>query len=206
MSLTLSSLDPRFLRVRRALEITRPPEEGADPVGGGEGRMRAAVALVLRGGPDLDLLLIKRAVSERDPWSGHMAFPGGRLDPSDASLLDTAVRETREETGILLDPAGRLLGSLDPVSPSTRRLPPLVIAPFVFGAEAGVEAVPEPLEVERTLWVPLAELRDPAVRRVVPIPMPGGEIPFPAFVLGEHVIWGLTYRILDRFLQVVAEP
>lgn len=221
MSSTLPSLDPRLLRVRWAL-LGPGGGDGSDPSGRHDGptvqagrgedaeevsgipRMRAAVALVLRGGAELELLLIKRAVSERDPWSGHMALPGGRLDPSDPSLLDTAVRETREETGILLDPDRRFLGRLDPVSPSTRRLPPLVIDPFVFGAEAGVEAVPEPREVEKALWVPLSHLQDPAAREVVPIRLEGGEIPFPAFVVGGEVVWGLTYRILDRFLDVIS--
>lgn len=213
MSATLSSLDPRFLHVKRALLEPRALEGGASPDPGdgsheghdpGIPRMQAAVALVLRGGAELELLLIKRARSERDPWSGHMALPGGRLDPSDPSLLDTAVRETREETGILLDATRRFLGPLEPVSPATRRLPPLVIAPFVFGAEAEVEAVPEPREVEKALWVPLPELSDPAARQVVPIRLEGGEIPFPAFVVGGEVVWGLTYRILERFLHVIS--
>lgn len=204
MSLPLPTLDPRLARIRRALGDPPPPP---DPPGHpGEDRSRAAVALVLRGGEDLDLLLIKRATSERDPWSGHMALPGGRLEPSDPSLLHTAIRETREETGILLDPPRGYLGALEPVSPSTRRLPPLVIAPFVFGAEPGVEAVPEPREVERTLWVPLQTLLDPGVRQTVPIPLPGGDVPFPAFVLGGDVVWGLTYRILDRFLRTLRDP
>lgn len=196
-----SFLDPRLLRVREALEANRPRPLAGDPAL--EGRTRAAVAVVLRGGRDLEILLIRRARSERDPWSGHMAFPGGRADPSDPSLLHTALREAQEETGIRLDPAERLLGELDPVAPSSRHLPPLVIAPFVFAGDAGVEVVPDPREVADALWVPLDHFRDSAARQVIRVPVGGVEVPFPAWAVGDQVVWGLTYRILNRFLEVV---
>ena len=221
-------LDPRLLRLRDLLDPVRslelppsgPPvphgespsslEPGGDGDGGGgdsRAPARAAVAVVLRETAELELLLIQRAISQRDPWSGHMALPGGRFSPGDRSLVSTAIRETAEETGLILDPGERLLGSLDPLSPSTRRLPPLVIAPFVFGVEETVTVVPDPREVQAALWVPLSHLQDPATRQVVEIPLPEGPIPFPAFQLGqrgEHVVWGLTYRILDRFLRRIS--
>jgi 8-oxo-dGTP pyrophosphatase MutT (NUDIX family) len=203
-------LDPRLLRLRALLDPVpdraRDPyapagwEEGT-PTEASSGTPRAAVALVLREAVELEILLIKRAISERDPWSGHMAFPGGRFSRDDASLLFTAVRETAEETGLALDPGERLLGALSPVSPVTRRLPPLVISPFVFAVEGGAAVVPDPREVESALWVPLRHLADPGNRAVVDIPLPEGPIPFPAFRVGEHVVWGLTYRILDHFLR-----
>lgn len=162
------------------------------------------MAVVLREAAELELLLIKRAMSQRDPWSGHMALPGGRFSPGDASLVSTAVRETAEETGLVLDSRDRLLGALDPLSPSTRRLPPLVIAPFVFAVEEAVTVVPDPREVQAALWVPLSHLQAPSTRQVVEIPLPEGPVPFPAFRVDEHVVWGLTYRILDRFLRRIS--
>ncbi|MGE5727301.1 MAG: NUDIX hydrolase, partial [Gemmatimonas sp.] len=93
----------------------------------------AAVAAIFRiaEGDALELLMIERARYAGDPWSGHIAFPGGRRELRDATLLDTALRETREETGIDLLTFGRVLGALDRVNPVSPALPPLSISPFV---------------------------------------------------------------------------
>ena len=108
------------------------------------GQIEAAVTAVLRAGESLELLLIERVERAEDPWSGHMALPGGRRDAEDPDLLATALRETAEEVGIVLDPAVELLGALDEVYPQTRLLPPLVIAPFVAAVGLDVEARPDP--------------------------------------------------------------
>ncbi|MDY6865753.1 MAG: NUDIX domain-containing protein, partial [Halobacteriota archaeon] len=64
-------------------------------------RKEAAVALILKEcEEDISIIFIKRSEDERDPWSGHMAFPGGRKDEEDESIIDTVMRETFEETGI----------------------------------------------------------------------------------------------------------
>lgn len=192
--------DPRFWVLSEALASYAGDPN--DPLVLQDGYLQAAVALVLRANDPLELLLIKRATSERDPWSGHMALPGGRRDEADADLLATARRETLEETGVDLAVEGRPLGRLDEVAPSNPRLPKLTIAPFVFAVGAHTEARVASREVERVCWVNVAELRAPTTRSTVEIPLPGGPRGFPSFhVLGEHV-WGLTYRILERFLEV----
>ena len=90
----------------------------------------AAIALVIRPQPaEPELLMIKRAEIEGDPWSGHIACPGGRAEPGDRDLEHTAIRETWEETGIDLARDGKILGTLDDVSPRTPVLPPIVIRP-----------------------------------------------------------------------------
>jgi len=167
-----------------------------------EGYREAAVALVLRASEAVDLLLIKRSKSERDPWSGHMALPGGRRDPGDATLLHTAMRETREETAVDL-PHRSVLGTLELVAPTSERLPRLSVVPFVFGLEGPIEAVVNSYEVASVHWVPLATLKDPASRSTTTILLPDGPREFPCFRVDGQIVWGLTHRILERFLQVV---
>lgn len=165
------------------------------------GRKHAAVSLILREGPELEALLIKRAKAEGDPWSGHMALPGGRRDPDDADLLATAVRETHEETGVVLDPRRMVLGHLPTLEPSTFRLPPLSIHPFVFGVPGGTEASVASPEVDEVLWTPVRRFAGPEARSNVEIPLDDGRRTFPCFRVGHRVIWGLTFRILTDFLR-----
>lgn len=171
-----------------------------------EGTARcAAIALVLRpsmiGEPEL--LMIKRAEAANDPWSGHVACPGGRMEPGDRDLEATAIRETWEETGIDLARDGRVLGTLDDMSPRTPSLPPLVIRPFVAVVKPEVTIV-ESLEVAATFWVPLAAIREAAAWGRAMVPIRGvGEREVEVFRHGEHTVWGLTHRALSQFLSLV---
>jgi 8-oxo-dGTP pyrophosphatase MutT (NUDIX family) len=192
--------DPRFWVLSEALASYAG--DANDPLILEGEVVQASVALVLRARDTLEVLLIKRATSERDPWSGHMALPGGRRDPVDADAIDTARRETMEETAVDLVGAGTPLGRLDEVRPSNARLPRLTISPFVFGVPGAVEASVASREVEQVFWVPLDILRSHDTRSTISIPLPGGTRDFPSFrVHGEHV-WGLTYRILEQFLAL----
>jgi 8-oxo-dGTP pyrophosphatase MutT (NUDIX family) len=161
----------------------------------------AAVALLLRPREQVEILLIKRAARERDPWSGHMALPGGRRDDSDMDLLDTAIRETAEEVGIEIGPED-LIGGLDEVAPRTPRLPPITIAPYVFTVAPETTASTHPNEVEFALWVPIEALRNDAAASEILIEFEEGTRSFPAFKYGEHLVWGLTHRILLQFLDL----
>lgn len=191
--------DPRFWVVSEALASYAG--DANDPLVLEGEIVYASVALVLRARDPLEVLLIKRATSERDPWSGHMALPGGRRDDTDAAAVDTARRETMEETAVDLEGHGTPLGRLDDVQPSSPRLPRLSISPFVFGVSEEVSATVASREVERVYWVSIDRLRAPETRAAITIPLPGGSRDFPAFHLfGEHV-WGLTYRILEQFLE-----
>lgn len=179
---------------------------------------RAAVAVILRvqegsigreaGGDPmadegidvLELLLIKRADYEGDPWSGHVALPGGRREESDSSLEATAVRETREETAIDLATTGFLLGTLDELQPRTPALPPIIITPFVFVTRSDIRLLPSH-EVADAFWVSVSELQDPGAAREIELELSGGKRLVKSFGFRSHEIWGLTERILSQLLR-----
>ena len=170
-------------------------------------RRLAAIALVLRPGTspnneaDPELLMIKRAEAEGDPWSGHVACPGGRMEPGDHDLEQTAIRETWEETGVDLARDGVVLGALDDISPRSPTLPPIIVRPFVAVVKPELEIV-QSSEVAEAFWVPLAALRERAAWGTAMVPVHGhGERQVSAFRHGAYTVWGLTERVLRQFLE-----
>jgi len=201
--MSLAQMDPRIRLLNEALATREGSaiDEHPDPTD----RMEAAVSMVVRTGDQLDFLLIKRARSDRDPWSGQMALPGGRWDPTDESLLHTAMRETLEETGVDLGHSGLGLGRLEDVRPASPRLPKMRIAPFVFAVPHDTRAEVASSELQSVHWVPLDVLRAPQTHASVDIVFGDVSRSFPSYALvGEHV-WGLTHRILTDFLSVFPE-
>jgi 8-oxo-dGTP pyrophosphatase MutT (NUDIX family) len=184
---------PKFERLRQRV-VTHVPERAT-----GSGRIEAAVAIVLvPTDDDLELLFIKRAEEPGDPWSGQMALPGGRREEGDADLLATATRETFEETQVVL-PRSSLLAELDDLAPVTPVLPPVVVRPFVFGLEQRPSVTPS-AEVALHVWTSLSELpRQAAESRVT---VRGVDLTVPSYLVGPHVVWGMTHRILSRFLDL----
>jgi 8-oxo-dGTP pyrophosphatase MutT (NUDIX family) len=168
---------------------------------------RAAILLALRARSDgePELLMIKRAEFTGDPWSGHIACPGGRMEPGDRDLAVTAVRETWEETGVDIARDGRLLGHLDELSPRSPLLPPMVIRPYVALVRADVQIVPSH-EVAQAFWVPLSALRAAESWGAGTVQARGGERRVSVFTHGEHTVWGLTERVLRQFLAYVGTP
>lgn len=175
---------------------------------GAEGGPQAAVALVLRApsleGGEAEVLLIRRAEHPDDPWSGHMAFPGGRRDPADASLERTAVREAFEEVGLALAAHARLIARLDDVPAIARgkRLG-LSVTPFVFQL-ADVDAPLRPNdEVAEALWVPVGPLARGEVAGTFTYDYEGQKLELPCLRVGERIVWGLTYHMLQSFFQAL---
>lgn len=168
---------------------------------------RAAVAAILRelpGGEGADLFFIRRAEHPADPWSGHIAFPGGRRDPEDASLVATAIRETREEVGIDLS-IDDLLGRLPDISASPRgKRGSLVVTPFVFALRSDVLVVPN-VEVATTLWIPLSTLVREQGKSTFELDFEGVRYDLPCIHLtpGSHRLWGMTYRMLETLLSAI---
>jgi len=168
------------------------------------GMIAAAVAVILSDGDEgLETLFIHRAVRVGDTWSGQIAFPGGRREPSDADLLATAIRETREEIGVDLSAAERL-GVLDDLHPRTPVLPPVVVRPFVFALIERPTLDLSP-EVQDAFWVPFRALHASGVRGEITVDHPG--IPrriLPAYTLGNRTIWGMSERILTPLISLVS--
>ncbi len=166
---------------------------------------RASVAMVLREGlAGVELLLIQRAVRDDDPWSGHVAFPGGRRDPGDADPVATAVRETHEEVGIDLASGGAVIGRLDELRAIARHRPlDLVISPVVFVLDGPATITVAPREVESAVWVPLPFFASADARSTYRRSLDGIDSEFPAFRYERYTIWGLTHRMLESFLAIV---
>lgn len=198
--------DPRIEALATALATREAPPQARSAAGSEpttDQVARASVALVVRPAPsDLELLVIKRATRAGDPWSGHLAFPGGRQSPEDDSARATAERETAEEVGIRLAHDGRFLGPLDPVWPRSGA-PSVVVAPFVFAVTSGVDLVLNH-EVADAFWIPLRTLTAPgSATEYLHALAEGEELRFPAIAYESHVIWGLTHRIMTEFLDIV---
>ena len=193
---------PSIAEIRRRLASHQPV---IHPIAG---RGQAAVAMILReAGPVPEVLFIERASHPSDPWSGHMAFPGGRVDPGDLDPRAAAERETLEEVGLALgaaEPLGRLddMGGRDASGADS-----LVISAFVYRVERALPLAPNH-EVREAFWFPLPALLEPA--RFVERPMVRVQTHlFPGILVGKperHVVWGLTYRFLESFFEIVGSP
>lgn len=149
------------------------------------------------------MLLIQRAVKHGDPWSGHMAFPGGRVEPSDRSPRAAARRETREEVGLVLATAARPVGRLSDVLATAHGRPlPLVISPFVYALredrDVGFDLNEE---VDEAVWVPLDYFSDPAQREQMDWQLGGVTFELPCYRYDGHLVWGLTLEMLDELFE-----
>ena len=192
--------------IRAALLDTLPPRVEDD-----QGRV-AAVAAILRAGPDdAELLFIRRATRRGDPWSGHMAWPGGKREPNDDGLLGCAIRETREEVGLDLRETGKLIGTLRAFrrqsAAATTGL--RAVYPFVFvlnaepGQASGLGLSPGG-EVQEAVWIPLSYFTQWSTRR--PWRWIARSLPAtpPAYRYQGRIIWGLTQWMLADLLQRLA--
>jgi 8-oxo-dGTP pyrophosphatase MutT (NUDIX family) len=174
-----------------------------EPAAHGDPAARAAVAMILhapheRAAPEL--LFIERARHPQDPWSGQMAFPGGRMERGDPDLAVTAARETLEEVGIALgDPIGRLDDLTN--ARMRQRVPgvrPITVTPFVYVCEQRPEVIHNH-EVASTVWIPFSHILHPSSVSAYRMDAPRFSGTFPAFVYERYQVWGLTYRIIETF-------
>lgn len=171
-------------------EILKPIEE--------EQNASAAVALLLNSvHTHITVLFVKRVNNPADPWSGQMALPGGKQELDDQNLKDTVIRETAEETGINLEEC-QFLGVLEAVTSAPR--PDMKILPFVILCEHEPIITLNEKELEGFFWISLNDL----IYNRGTIDFGFGE--FPAYIVGDTIIWGLTYRIMERFFRTIGFP
>lgn len=189
-------------QIREALGRHQPQVAERSP-----GVTEASVALILAGsGADLSLCAIRRAEHPLDPWSGHMALPGGRVDPGDPHSRAAAERETLEEVGLSLGNA-QWIGALSEMQVrlggSDRRM---VLSPFVY--DLGEELLPftPNHEVAEVFWIPLAHLWDPNNMSRLEWERQGTRLLYPAIRYQGHSIWGITFRVLTLFSDVLDSP
>ena len=168
------------------------------------GQREAAVALVLQPKVSgLRALFILRAKKEGDPWSGQMALPGGHRETIDTDLVETARRETHEEIGLDLNKAGRYLGSLAGIRANPRAGFDLVVTPQVFALEDKAVPLQPNEEVAEVLWGNLDEMISGRSLTDASFPEFQREGTFPGYQVGAQVVWGLTFRMINDFFDLI---
>jgi len=182
--------------VEKFREMLKPLSTGLDDIP--LSRNAAAVAVLFRNGAHgLELLLVKRVTTPKDPWSGQISFPGGRWRHTDSSLEETALRELEEEAGIPRE-AVRYISALPSVSP--RNMPSLKVRPYLFTVDKNAVANPG-TEVCKVFWTPLTGLK----RRVVKVYSTSAGFLHPTlcYVFKDEVVWGMTAVILRRLTTLL---
>ena len=185
-------------------ELTQALVPGVAPPANGPS---AAVAAVIRIGlSGAEMLFIERSSKKGDPWSGQMAFPGGRMEPPDEHSLATAVRETKEELGLDLSDSLTLgrLSDLEGGPRGTRQR--LRVTPHLFWLSGERPAVTPNHEVAAAVWVSVADLINEERYIQYPYPPLGTDLWPGIEVEGDRVIWGLTLRMLIDLFERLDRP
>ena len=174
-------------KIARNLVAHEPPQKGL---------RFAAVSIIIRDRQYPSVLLIRRAERPGDPWSGQIAFPGGKTQLDDRTVKDTAVRETLEEVGIDLGKTAEFMGYGGVATTHTGTMD---VVPSVFMLRRGVDVTPND-EVASFRWVDLEDFLAPGAQVKYELARDGKVVPMPAYSVGDYVVWGLTYRILSTML------
>ena len=155
----------------------------------------AAVSLILKQvKKDLRILFVKRVERLSDPWSGQIAFPGGKKDLEDINLKDTIIRETFEETNLKLE-EDSLIGVLEAID--SGHFSKIKILPFISFLKGSQMIRLNNKELDNYFWVSYKKIINN--QSLVEI----NSIKEPAYVLGDEVVWGITYKILREFSKII---
>ena len=181
----------KIIKERKSVKISRD----------GDFISASVMVILMEEGYEYFILFIKRREYVNDLFSGHMAFPGGKMQKADRSKLETAIRETLEETGIDLKKNGRILGELDDVSPVNPKANQYIVTPYL--ALVGEDALVKPNEeVAEFVWIPLSVFQDEETLEIKVIEKYGMKLEDFTFRYQNYVIWGMTARILRQFLYL----
>jgi len=186
-------INQRLARLRRGLE----PVDRLARHRIGAGRGAAVLMPIFELDGDLHVVYIRRS-DHVESHRGQVAFPGGRVDPTDESLLHTALREAEEE--VRIDPAS--VDVLGGIEGTVARTSEIYVTPFigVIPAADGLRA--DPREVAAIFFVPMNALEDPSYRGTYRFRRDNGEVSeHPAIFYNDQVIWGLTLRFTEEVLR-----
>jgi 8-oxo-dGTP pyrophosphatase MutT (NUDIX family) len=184
-------------RLRRGLAGVKPAPR--EKLAGN--RNAAAVLVPIFEHQDEPHIVFIRRSDHVESHRGQVAFPGGRVDPVDVTLLDAALREAHEEVGIPPRSVD-VIGALPTMNTLTSGI---IVSPFVGAIPASTAMKPSPEEVAEIFDVPLSALRDPRYRGEFEWRRERGGSParFPAILYGGQTIWGLTLRITLNLLEII---
>lgn len=193
-------------QIREALSRHQPHLVTPEP----DNTAAAAVALVMAGrDDDLSMCFIRRAEHPLDPWSGHMALPGGRWDPTDPHPRAAAERETLEEVGLFVGEPhwlGGLSDVLVRLGGNDRGDRRMILSPFVYYLGEEHTTFAPNHEVAGAFWIPLSYLWDPRNSSHLEWEREGKRLLYPAIRFQDSAIWGLTFRVLTLFSDVLDAP
>ncbi len=182
-------------RLRRELSTVEPAPR--DALAGKSNAAAVLVPIFERAG-ELHVVYIRRS-DHVESHRGQVAFPGGRVDPGDVTLLDAALREAREEVAI--EPATvDVLGAFPTLSTMATNI---IVAPFAGVIPGDSRLARDPNEVAEIFDVPMAALADPRYRGETEWQRDGRAAKSPAILYGGQTIWGLTLRITLRMLEIL---
>lgn len=176
-----------------------PAAASGDPTPSSDTPVAAAVlvALIRGQGPTRMVLTQRRADLRRH--AGEISFPGGRRDASDADLAETALREAEEEIGLPREGA-EIIGALPVTSTFVTNY---LIHPFVATIPSGLTWTLSPREVDEVLELEVEAIR--AARTKTTLTRRGFTFETDAYILGEHMIWGATARIIEHLLERLSD-
>jgi 8-oxo-dGTP pyrophosphatase MutT (NUDIX family) len=186
-------INQRVARLRQSLE----PIDQLARHRIGAGRGAAVLMPIFELDDDLHLVYIRRS-DHVDSHRGQVAFPGGRVDPTDETLLHTALREAREEVGIEPESVD-LLGCFEG---TVARTSEIHVTPFVGVIPAAHGLRADPKEVAAIFFVPMSALEDSSYRGTYRFRRDSGTVTeHPAIFYNDQVIWGLTLRFTEELLD-----